>query len=70
MQRKIYYFLGISFFIIIAVTFSPVVIPEKITTPWIFGMPRTLWAGIVVSFSLLLLTLFAAYILKNEEDDL
>jgi integral membrane sensor domain MASE1 len=48
------------FFLLVGVTFSPLVIPEGVDTPWLFGMPRTLWAGILVSLCLLGLTLASA----------
>jgi hypothetical protein len=58
----------IFFLIIVAVTFSPLVMPERIMTPWFLGMPRTLWAGILISLSLLVLTLIAAIRLAREEE--
>ena len=60
------------FVLIIIVSFSPIVIPEGVTEPWLFGMPRTLWMGIVISFLIAFLTLFAAMTIgdaKKKESD-
>ncbi len=58
----------VLFLIIVIITFSPIVIPANIDTPWLFGMPRTLWSGILVSFVLAFLTLFTALTLDDDSD--
>lgn len=37
-------------------TFTPLVTPSGIYKPMLFGMPYTMWMGLVESFVLLLLT--------------
>lgn len=55
------------FLLLISLTFSPLVIPERTMTPWLLGMPRTLWMGILLSLALLLLTLVTALRMNREE---
>lgn len=50
-----------SFLLLSAVAFTPLVIPQQVDTPFLFGMPRTLWAGIAVSLGLLIVILLAAW---------
>lgn len=60
-MRKIKKKLPVIFFIVIIVaTFSPLVIPEGVTSPWLLGMPRTLWLGILSSLLIAFLTLWMA----------
>ncbi len=67
MNKKVWLFYFSIFLVLIAVTFSPLVIPSGVATPWVLGMPRTLWAGILISVLLAVLTLFAAQSIKDEE---
>lgn len=57
------------FLITIGITFSPIVIPYNITGPWFFSMPRTLWAGILSSIVLALITLLATFTIKTEDEE-
>lgn len=50
-------------------TFTPLVIPSDHFTPLVAGMPRTLWAGILVYVGLVLLTLVATSIYKERDID-
>ena len=49
------------FLLLSAVTFTPLVIPSGTETPYLIGMPRTLWAGISISISLLIVIMVAAW---------
>ena len=49
-----------------ALALSPLVIPAGVTEPTILGMPRTLWAGIVVTIGLVFCTFMAA---RHAPDD-
>ena len=49
-----------------ALAFIPVVIPERIAEPFLFGMPRTLWASMAVSLAIYAV-LVTAMILSKEE---
>jgi hypothetical protein len=48
------------FFLLVGTAFSPLVIPNNETGPWLFGMPRTLWMGIGISLALLVVVLISA----------
>ena len=67
MNKKIWSFYFSIFSLLVIVTFSPLVIPTGVHTPWVLGMPRTLWSGILLSFLFAILTGFAAFsIIKKE----
>ena len=42
------------------VAFTPLVIPSGIMKPFVFGMPRTLWTGLLISFGLMIVTIVGA----------
>ncbi len=48
---------------------SPFVIPQHVTDPVFFGVPRTLWAGILVTILLVALTMVGAYFHPVNVDD-
>jgi multidrug efflux pump subunit AcrB len=50
--------------------FSPLILAPGRTTPEFWGMPRTLWLGIVASMGFISLTIWGAVLLWNmpEED--
>jgi len=66
-MKKIQILLVVLFLLITAATFSPLVIPQGVTEPWLFSMPRTLWSGILISILLAILTLVAAFTIKTED---
>ncbi len=43
------------------VAFTPLVIPAGISKPLVFGMPRTLWTGLLVSLGLMIITIVGAW---------
>ena len=55
--------------VIIAVTFSPLVIAPGKISPSLFGLPYTLWVGILFTVALVVITLIAGNALPNEEED-
>jgi hypothetical protein len=48
--------------------FTPVVIPSKTIEPFVFGMPRTLWAGLLISLGLMVVTIVGACVADSEEE--
>jgi len=50
-------------------TFTPLVIPSGQFMPLLAGMPRTLWAGILIYIGLVLLTLIATSIYRERDID-
>ena len=58
-KKSLYWnFCMIAMIILSIITFSPLVIPEGKFTPLVFGLPRTLWAGIIVYLFMVLITYF------------
>ena len=51
----------ISCILLNIVSFTPLVIPPQIAEPFVFGMPRTLWAGLLISFGLMIVTIIGAW---------
>ncbi|MEX2402106.1 MAG: hypothetical protein WD423_15150 [Rhodothermales bacterium] len=52
-----------------AIAFTPLVIPSGVIEPWLFGMPRTMWAGIVVTITLVFLASLAAKLSPTDAED-
>lgn len=50
-----------GFFLLSAAAFTPLVIPKDVDTPYLFGMPRTLWAGISISIGLVIVITIASW---------
>ena len=49
-----------------ALAFLPTVIPERVTEPFVFGMPRTLWASMGVSLAIYAVLVVAMMFSKEE----
>ena len=58
-KNKIWIITAIVTLVLSILTFSPLVTPIRIFTPEIFGLPYTLWTGILMSFLMLLNTIVA-----------
>ncbi len=63
-KPNIYIFL---FILTILITFSPLVLTPNVHGPWLFGMPRTLWFGILSSFIIAILTLLISIHYHKED---
>ena len=48
---------------------SPIVIPQHVAEPLFFGMPRTLWAGILVTVLLVAVTAAGACVHPGNVED-
>lgn len=51
--------------IVLIIVFSPLVLAYGQIGPWFLGMPRVLWAGILASFILALITFGLSLSLKS-----
>lgn len=49
------------------IAFTPLVIPSQSVEPFLLGMPRTLWAGLVVSFGLVIVTIVGSWAAGSSE---
>lgn len=52
-----------------AVAYSPLVIAPGETGPWLFGLPRTLWAGIALAGAVVAVTVIGAVVHPGEGDE-
>ncbi len=52
-----------------AIAFTPLVIPSNVTGPWLMGLPRTLWSGVLVTCALVFLAFLAARFSPTDLDD-
>ena len=71
-QRFYWIFCCIAALVLIVITFTPLVIPAGIHRPDLWGIPYTLWVGIVVSILLVLVTFIGTKVhpgRKNPEEE-
>lgn len=52
--------------ILAALAFTPLVIPYGVAEPYVFGLPRTLWAGMLISILIYLMLIIAMITSKDE----
>jgi membrane protease YdiL (CAAX protease family) len=65
MKNKVktrWYMVVTTVIILIILTFTPAVIPYGQYKPELFGIPYTLWTGILVGIALVGLTIFGSFI--------
>lgn len=67
-RRTLWRICYVSVMLLSAAAFTPLVIPSGVIEPVVFGMPRTLWAGILVTGLLVLLTYAAARVYPPDTD--
>ena len=48
--------------------FTPLVIPADVFEPLLFGMPRTLWAGLLIAWAIVGLTCLGASVRTDDSD--
>ncbi len=62
-SRSLYWKLCVTTaLILVIITFTPLVTPHDIYEPKLFGLPYTLWVGILITIGLVVLTFVAARI--------
>jgi hypothetical protein len=54
--------------LIVILTFSPLVTGSGKIYPFLFGLPFTLWMGIILTITLVVITLIAGYVLPDKEE--
>ncbi len=69
MKKNIWTFCKILFIVLSILTFTSIVIPEEQTNPTLFGLPRTLWIGILVSLLFILLTIVGAVFINTSKSE-
>lgn len=55
--------------LIVAVTFSPLIIAPGKISPALFGMPFTLWTSIITTVLLVVLTYLGGRVSPNDEEE-
>lgn len=50
------------------IAFSPLVIPPGKYLPTLFGLPYSLWTGIAITLSMMILTVLAALVVSDLSD--
>lgn len=72
-KKRIWTIIRIAVIVISILVFTPLVIPKGVYAPELFGMPYTLWVGMVTYFSFLILILIGvsvhSKIFKEENND-
>jgi len=53
--------------LLLAITYSPLVMRESVTDPWLFGMPRTLWASLLCALGIVALTAIGAAVQSDDD---
>ncbi len=55
--------------VVTVIVFTPLVIPSGESEPFLFGMPYTMWMGLLVSFVLLALTVLGSFVHPGRDQD-
>lgn len=69
MRSKRYWIICSAALILVIITFTPLVIPYGIYKPVLLGLPYSLWAGILISIGLVVLTFVATRVHHEEESE-
>ncbi|MCH8902872.1 MAG: hypothetical protein IIA45_03035 [Bacteroidetes bacterium] len=66
MKAKVWNACIIMAIVISIIAFTPVVIPEKIAAPFLYGLPRTLWVGLLISLLFIGLTVVGYFVSPDD----
>ena len=50
-------------------TFTPVVLSRNEYLPMLFGLPRTLWTGILIAFLIIVVTFVGGFVRQGHESE-
>ena len=68
-NKRIWQICVAAVILIIIITFSPLVTGNGKINPFLFGLPYTLWMGILLTIVLVILTLIGGNAITNEEEE-
>jgi len=68
-DKRLWYSTVIIAIIFVILTFTPLVTPSGKYTPTLFGLPYTLWTGILISLGLVVITTVATFVHPGSEED-
>ena len=56
-------------FVLIVITFTPLIIPQGIYKPMVLGIPYTLWVSMLITIVLVLLTYLGSKVHPGKDDE-
>ena len=68
MRKKIWRFTVVLVLVLMVLTFSPLVVPERVHHPYFMGIPYTMWMGFLETLLLLGLTYLATRVHPGRDD--
>jgi hypothetical protein len=68
-NKRIWQLCVAAVILIIIFTFSPMVIAPGKVSPVLFGLPYTLWMGILLTIALVVITLIGGNAITNDEEE-
>ncbi|SHN32358.1 hypothetical protein SAMN04488057_12033 [Cyclobacterium lianum] len=73
-KKRLYWKISCAAAIILSmITFTPLVIPQGVSTPELAGVPYSLWTSFIITVLLVILTYIGTRVhpgMQNEEEDL
>lgn len=66
---RIWHFCIAIFLILSITTFTPLVIPVNTAEPYLFGLPRTLWVGILISILMFATLLCSSWATASQDKE-
>lgn len=68
-NKTAWHILIVCAFLLTIITFTPLVIPEGVYQPELFGMPYTLWLSILVTIGYVVLTFIGTKVHPGNDKD-
>lgn len=68
-KKRIWQLCVTAVVLIIILTFSPVITGDGKINPFLFGLPYTLWTGILLTIALVVITYIGGSVVPDEEED-
>lgn len=69
-RRQLFWRLCYAAVVVLSViTFTPLVTPQGVFRPVLFGIPYTLWMGILITIGLVVLTFVATHVYPPNESE-
>jgi heme A synthase len=68
-NKRLWNICVISVILIIAITFSPLIIAPGKINPSVYGLPFTLWISILTTIALVIFTYIGGLVSPNDEEE-
>lgn len=69
MKKNIWTICKVLFIALSILTFTSIVIPTEQANPTFLGLPRTLWIGLLISLSFILLTIIGSIFINTSKTE-